>query len=359
MSERLVIRAPNHLGDLVMALPALTAAPEADVLVARGLVPLLGLVSGFDTASDGEGVPGEGRGGARSGAGRRVIPFDRGWRGTARAAGALRRGRYGRGVLLTPSFSSALVFALGGVRERRGTATDGRRVLLTDPIEPEALEGLHRAASYVALVTGVAPARPPVPHLEVPQELRERWREVAGLADGPVVGIFPGGNASSRRWDPERFAAVARRLAGEGAQVVVFGGPSERDLAAEVAGDAALNVAGRTDLPLLAAGLAACDLLITNDTGPMHLAAAVGTATISLWGAGDPAETGPLGEDHVLLRKPDLPCVPCVRNECPRRGRGYVLAEAERECLRLIEVSDVIAAIESRGARVEKERGDG
>src|SRR5690606_41932258 len=79
-------RAPNHLGDLVMALPALTAAPEADVLVARGLVPLLGLVSGFDTASDGEGVPGEGRGGARSGAGRRVIPFDRGWRGTARAA---------------------------------------------------------------------------------------------------------------------------------------------------------------------------------------------------------------------------------------------------------------------------------
>lgn len=342
-----------------MALPALAAAPEADVLVARGLVPLLGLVPGFGMVADGEGAPGEGEGEARPGARRRVIPFDRGWRGTARAAGALRRGRYGRGVLLTPSFSSALVFTLGGVPERRGAATDGRRVLLTDPVEPEALAGLHRAASYVALVTGRAPERPPVPRLVVPGALRARWREVTGLADGPVVGIFPGGNASSRRWDPERFAAVARRLAGEGARVVVFGGPSERGLAAEVAGDVALNVAGRTDLPLLAAGLAACDLLITNDTGPMHLAAAVGTATISLWGAGDPAETGPLGEGHVLLRRPDLPCAPCVRNECPRRGRGYILPEAERECLRLVEVSDVVAAIESRGARVEKERGDG
>lgn len=371
MNGRLVIRAPNHLGDLVMALPALAEEPEADVLVARGLVPLLELVpgrggapgAGGPTVAAGAATHGfadVGMDGAKAAVGaRRVIPFDRGWRGVVQAAAALRRGRYGRGVLLTPSFSSALVFALGGVRDRRGTATDGRRMLLTDPVEPDTLAGLHRAAAYVALVTGRAPDRVPEPRLEVPAALRERWREIAGLADGPVVGIFPGGNASSRRWDADRYREVVGRLTREGVRVVVFGGPSERDLAAAVAGDVALNVAGRTALPLLAAGLEACDLLVTNDTGPMHLAAAVGTPTVSLWGAGDPAETRPLGEGHVLLRRSDLPCVPCVRNECPRRGPGYVLPEAERECLRLIEVADVIAAIESRGVRVEKERGDG
>ncbi len=323
-----------------MALPALAAAPGADVLVARGLVSLLSLVP------------------ERS-APRRVIPVERGWRGMVRAAATLRRGEYRRGVLLTPSFSSALMMRLGGVRERRGTATDGRSALLTDRVPPGSVAGLHRAAAYVALVTGSVPDRVPVPRLEVLDELRDQWRRLAGLADGPVIGIFPGGNATSRRWEADRYAEVARRLAQEGARVVVFGGPSERALAARVAGDVALDVAGRTGLPLLAAGLEACDLLVTNDTGPMHLAAAVGTPTISLWGAGDPVETGPLGAGHVLLRRAELPCVPCVRNECPRRGRGYILPEAERECLRLIEVADVLAAVASQSAQVEREELDG
>ncbi|HEX6938548.1 MAG TPA: glycosyltransferase family 9 protein [Longimicrobiales bacterium] len=386
MSDRVIIRAPNHLGDLVMALPALAAVPEADVLVARGLAPLLELVPGFGpaavdpVATGGGGAPGErspaaaATGGCASGAprgvergaaaggaaaaARRVIPLDRGARGAVAAAAALRRVGYARGVLLTPSFSSALVFALGGVRERRGTATDGRSALLTDRVPVGALAGLHRAAAYVALATGRAPALPPVPRLTVPEALRTRWRAAAGVAGGPVIGIFPGGNASSRRWEPDRYAAVARRLAAGGARVVVFGGPAERALAAEVAGDVAVNMAGRTDLPLLAAGLEACDLLVTNDTGPLHLAAAVGTPTVSLWGAGDPAVTGPLGAGHVVLRRPDLPCAPCVKNVCRRRGRGYVLPEAERECLRLIEVADVVAAA-SQSAHVERETLDG
>lgn len=356
-----------------MALPALAAAPEADVLVARGLVPLLELVPGFGAGGgvEGAGGGGDASGGAGGGGGggaaviRRVIPFDRGARGMLRAAAALRRAGYARGVLLTPSFSSALAFVLGGVAERRGTATDGRSALLTERVSAGALRGLHRAAAYVALVTGVAPTEAPVPRLAVPPVLRDRWREVAasagvgGVADGPLIGIFPGGNASSRRWDPDRFAAVARRLAGGGARVVVFGGPAERSLAAEVAGDVAVSVAGRTDLRLLAAGLEACALLVTNDTGPMHLAAAVGTPTVSLQGASDPAETRPLGEGHVMLQRPELPCVPCVRNVCPRRGRGTFLPEAERECLRLIEAADVVAAVASAGVHLERERLDG
>jgi ADP-heptose:LPS heptosyltransferase len=111
-----------------------------------------------------------------------------------------------------------------------------------------------------------------------------------------------------------------------------------------VAGDVGFDAGGRTDLSLLAAGLGECDILISNDSGPLHLAAAVGTPTVSLWGAGDPQVTGVVGPQHRILRRADLPCVPCVKNECPRTGAGYLLPKAERECLQLIEVPEVLAA---------------
>ncbi len=346
----LIVRAPNHLGDVVMALPALRAASgpardatnaegaadvagaggrgahePADILVVRGLVPILEMA----------GLPG------------RILPFDRGAAGLVRAAGALRRGPYRRGILLTPSFSSALVFLLGGVRERRGTATDGRSMLLTERIPRARIDALHRAAAYLLLAGDEAAAEPPAPRLPVPQAERARWRSFVGgsSSGGPTIGIFPGSNAASRRWDTGRYRALAARLAADGARVVVFGGPGERRLTAEVAGDVAFDAGGRTDLRQLAAGLAECALLVTNDSGPMHLAAAVGTRTVSLQGASDPAVTRPLGAAHVLLQHAELSCVPCVRNVCPRRGAGTFLPEAERECLRLITVDEVHGAV--------------
>lgn len=319
--RELVIRAPNHLGDLIMALPAISAAGPADVVLPRGLAPLAAL--------------------ARFEGG--LIELERGTAGFARAAGHLRRGRYRRGILLTPSFSSALLFLLGRVQGRRGLATDGRRLLLQDAVVSSEAEGRHRGCVYHLLVTGAAPEQPPEPRLTVPPEVRERWRRLAGPRTGWTVGLFPGSNASSRRWDPYRYAELARRLAARGARLIVFGGRGERELTRIVAGDVAFDAGGRTDLPLLAAGLAECDILITNDSGPLHLGAAVGTPTVSLWGAGDPAVTGVPGPPHRMLRRADLPCVPCVKNACPRSGEGYLLPKAERECLQLIEVQDVLA----------------
>jgi heptosyltransferase II len=318
-----VIRAPNHLGDFIMALPALAEAPDADLVIARWLMPIAALLE-------------------RRGS---IIPLDRGARGLLTAARSVRRQRRRTGVLLTPSFSSALVFRLGGVRHVRGTATDGRTVLLGDALPRERLRRLHRTALYLELVTGSpATAQWPAPHLGVPESLRAAWRERMGPRSGPVAGIFPGSNARSRRWDADRYAAVARGLAAEGVRVVVFGTPAECDLTSTVAGDAALDMGGRTDLPMLAAALAECDILVTNDSGPMHLAAAVGTRTLVVSGPADTKETAPGGDGHVYLQRLDLPCVPCVRNECPRQGAGYILPEAERECLRLIQAPDVLAA---------------
>jgi heptosyltransferase II len=298
--SRLIVRAPNHLGDLVLALPALRAA-GGDVLVRANLAPLLQLA----------GLPG------------RLIPFQ----GVFDAARALRVARYERGVLLPPSFSSALIFVVGGVGGRRGTDTDGRRLLLTDAVPIASFAGLHRSTQYMRLVGATGDAV--VPRLDVPRERHE----------GRVIGVFPGGNAPSRRWEPARFAELVRRLAKRGERVVVFGGPTERQLTARVAGDAAVDLGGQTDLAQLASGIASCDLLVTNDTGPLHLAGAVGTPTVSLWGAGDPAVTGPLGAGHRMLRHPELDCVPCTKNDCP-------LAVDRKRCLTLITVDDVEAVIQ-------------
>ncbi len=316
-----VVRLPNHLGDAVMALPALEALRPATAVVRRPLAPLIALV-----------VPD-------------VIPLPSGAAGFARTVRRLRAERPERGVLLTASFSSALLFAIGRVPERIGTATDRRERLLTEAIPPEALEGMHRAAAFWRIATGDSPSEPPASKLTIPPELVERWQELVPPADGPAIGMIPGGAAASRRWDPYRFATLGQRLAGQGARVIVFGGPGEEELTAAVAGSWALDLGGRTDLPLLAAGLDACDLVVSNDTGPLHLAAAVGTRTLSLWGAGDPAVTRPLGTGNAILRRGDLPCVPCVLNECPRSGAGYVLPSAERECMRLIRVDAVAEAV--------------
>jgi ADP-heptose:LPS heptosyltransferase len=209
---------------------------------------------------------------------------------------------------------------------------------------------MHRSSAYWTLVHGTAPQEPPVPVLTVPDDARERFAELAGPDDGPTIGFFPGSNAPSRRWDADRYASLARRLSREGVRVLVFGGPQERRLTAQVAGEAATDLGGRTDLPMLAAGLAACRLLVSNDSGPMHLAAAVGTPTVTLQGPADPVVTRPLGARHVMLRHPELPCVPCVKNECPRSGRGYVLPDATRECLRLISVDDALSAVRAHPA---------
>ena len=323
-----VVRAPNHLGDVVMALPALRAS-HADVVVASALAPLLGM-------SD---LPGG------------VLALPSGTRGFMQVARKLRSRRYESGTLLAPSFSSALLFRAGGVRRIRGAGTDRRALLLDDALPHTISAGIHRSVLYWQLVTGEVVTEPPVPTLDVPEAARATLRTLCPDDNRLRAGLFPGSNAPSRRWDTARFAELAAKLNGAGWQVLVFGGPADARLTAQVAGVAAVDLGGRTDLCTLAAGLASCAVVVSNDSGPMHLAAAVGAPVLGLFGAGDPVATRPLGEHCQVLRHPELPCVPCVKNSCPRRGPGYILPDAERECLRLIEVKDVLMAVQRMAAR--------
>lgn len=351
----LVVRAPNHLGDLVLALPALRSA-AGDVVVVEPLAALtaMGLAA------------------------TRVIPLARGPRGFVRVARELRASGYRRGVLLTRAFSAALLFRAGAVAKLRGTATDGRSFLLEEALDPAQLRGRHRALQYLELVGALPHANVrlrgdpgALPHANIrlrgdpraapqgavdspllvpPAADVEAWHERLSVCGRPLLGIAPGSKATSRRWPAERFVTLVERLRALGVGVAVFGGPHERALTARVsAGPArtarAADLGGQTDLRALAVAFRACDLVVANDSGPMHLAAAVGTPTLSLWGAGDPVETAPLGSDHRRLVHAELSCVPCVKNECPRRGAGEILARAERECLALISVEEVMEAV--------------
>lgn len=319
-----IVRAPNHLGDVVLALPAILA-DGADVLVVRGLAPILRMA-----------MPAE-----------RVIPFDRGLRGWSRAVAVLRRGGYREGVLLTPSFSAAWMMHWGGVAELRGTATDARSWMLKETIDPVDLEPLHRINQYRLILGQDARAEPRSHRVAVPGRLVAKWMsELRPDGGGRLVGLFPSANAPARRWPVERFGALARGRVERGDRVVVIGGPGETEVTARVVGDApgAVDLGGRTGIDDLAAVLSVLDLLVTNDTGPMHLAGAVGTPTVSLWGSSDPDEVRQTGAADFGVTGPGLPCKPCFRNHCSRRGAGTILDEAQVECMKLITIDQVLEA---------------
>ena len=318
------MRAPNHLGDVVLALPALLA-DGGDVMVVRGLAPILRMA-----------LPAE-----------RVIPFDRGFRGWSRAVAVLRRGGYDMGVLLTPSFSAAWMMHWGGVGDLRGTATDARSWMLRERIDPVDLEPLHRINQYRLILDQDTDVEPRSHRLAVPRKLAERWRgEISGGGTARLVGLFPGANAPARRWPLERYAELARSRVERGDRVVVIGGPGEREDTARLAAAApgVIDLGGRTGIEDLAAVLSVLDLLVTNDTGPMHLAGAVGTPTVSLWGSSDPDEVRQTGAPDFGVTGPGLPCKPCYKNHCPRRGGGTILEHAHEECMKLITIDQVTEA---------------
>jgi ADP-heptose:LPS heptosyltransferase len=163
-------------------------------------------------------------------------------------------------------------------------------------------------------------------HLELPLLTEDRSEAHTLLhgrlrLDRPWVGLHPGAAAPARRWPAERYAAVGDALARRyGARIALTGGSGEEDVAAAVEARLAapcVNLAGRTSVGGLAAVIAALDLFICNDTGPAHVAAAVDTPSITIFGPGDPRGWAPLdGARHPSVRHP-VPCSPCLLRECP------------------------------------------
>ena len=252
----------------------------------------------------------------------------------------LRRGKFDLAVLLPNSFESAAVVRLAGVKRIIGYARDGRSLLLTDAIAlPKTGEiARHERFYYLELLrrAGLIETLPEVPEIRLDGigELRakgERRFETLRVKL-PAIGVSPGAAyGSAKRWLPERFAESAARLAAElGGSVAVFGSAAEKGLCEEVARAAnGRNLAGATELRAFIEMTAACRVFLTNDSGAMHIASALGIPSVTVFGPTDEAATGPLGAGARLVREP-VDCAPCLLRECPIDHRCMTRVTADR-----------------------------
>jgi lipopolysaccharide heptosyltransferase II len=326
--NRLVILAPNWLGDAVMALPAIAdvrrAAPAASITVAaRGsIAPLFANVPDVDETLT--------LGGAE--------------------AATLAARRFDTALLLPNSTRVAIVVRRAGIAERWGYRTGWRGSLLTRAIP--APRGVHQIEYYQHLVRALGfPSGRSEPRVTVPQRARDAGRallvESGWNGRTPLVALAPGAAyGGAKRWPPQYFAELADGLAADGVQCVMVGTAADAATASElskfVARLALLNLVGRTDLPTLAGVFATCRALVTNDSGAMHLAAAVGIAVTAMFGPTNEQETSP----RIAQAPPSPPltilthaiwCRPCMLRECP----------LDHRCLRGIEVAAVLEAARS------------
>lgn len=255
---------------------------------------------------------------------------------------AVARRGFAEAWLLPNSFRSALVPFLAGIPDRIGYATDGRASLLTRPI-PRPPADDHQLRDYDPLLRsrGIEPDPGP-PRLAIPPEAARRADAAllrsAGEADAPFVVLAPGAAFSwTKRWPPDRFGRLARELRDRGLAPAVAIGPGEEELARAVSDAAGIPIpvfGEELDPVELAAALARARVVVTNDSGPMHLAAAVGTPVVALFGPTDPGRTGPTGSPSVVLDRYVF-CSPCYLKECP-----YA-----HECMTGIEVEAVLSAV--------------
>jgi lipopolysaccharide heptosyltransferase II len=338
--SRIVVLAPNWLGDLVMALPAISSLrawhPDAHLAVAarRGIAPLLSLVDGVDDIVQFEGAGG--------------------WISAVTSSADVERlaqGKYDAAVLFPNSFAAALLARRARIPGRWGYSRDFRARLLTQAVAPPKAP-LHHAEYYLTLVTALgAPASPPVASLRVEQALRDRAAALLtdeGWHGEPIVSFAPGAAfGPAKRWPTDRVAAVAAVVGARGAVAVLVGARADARTArcvhseytkATRGGSASpmIDLTGRTDLPLLAGVLALSTTMVSNDSGSMHVAAAVGTPVVAMFGPTNERRTSPLahqqGSPRAIIAG-DAWCRPCELRRCP----------LDHRCMKSISVERVVA----------------
>lgn len=323
------MRATNWVGDAVMSLPALRALqqryPNAEIaILAKPWVADLY---------------------RREPVARRVIPYTAKTLGEKWSAGrALAREGFDCAVLLQNAFEAAAVAFAAGIPERIGYARDGRGFLLTRAVAvPRPGEiPRHERFYYLEMLrrAGIVDQMPACDRirLEGSDEARasglQRFKEL-GLGD-TVIGVSPGAAfGTAKRWMPESFAdaavTVARSL---GASVALFGSASERELCASIeaaiaSGVPVRNLAGQTTLAEFMDMAAACRVFLTNDSGGMHIASALGVPTVAVFGSTDETTTGPTGDLARVVRE-NVECAPCLKRECPIDHRCMTRVAPER-----------------------------
>lgn len=341
--DRVLLLRLERIGDLLMVIDAIAAVraawPSAQIDLAVGSwnAPLAALIPGL-SGVDCVDVPWL----AREGTGLS-------WRGLLAQAKTWRARAYGLVVNFEPDIRTNLMAWRSAAPLRAGYWTGGGGALLTDALayDPES----HTSANALALVRHVTGGGEQITATRrsrlVPDAHAVAAADALLAAATPatrLIGLHVAGGRESKQWHLARFAEVGRALASEaGTTLVLTGGPGDRAMVDHVRralGDRpVVDAAGVLDLPGTAALLSRLDLLITGDTGPMHLAAAMGTPIVALFGPSDPRRYGPLATRHRVLRV-QLPCSPCGQVRLPpERCRGHV-----PDCMDGITVEAVVRA---------------
>ena len=341
MDEKILVRGVNWIGDAVMTLPALKALRKAYPNSHMSLLVKPSVAAIFEKNPFIDEV---------------ILYEEKGITGKMKLVHTLRKARFSKAVLLQNAFDAALIAFLSGIPERIGYDRDGRGKLLTKrvPYDGDDMKS-HHIDYYLSLLraTGISAGRAkPWIFLSLEERLAARGRLSA--LRRPILGINPGAAyGSAKRWLPARFAEVAAWFSRDTkGSVVIFGAGHEGDVAHEIerlitteqrryeepyyrSPETLLNLAGNTSLRELIALIAECDVFLSNDSGPMHIAYAAGTPLVALFGSTSPVLTGPVGEGNVVIR-PDIPCSPCFERTC---RNDY------RQCMHDILSEDVYLAV--------------
>ena len=352
LPSRVLLLRLERIGDFLMTLGAIRAVrgqlpgAEIDLVVGSWNAPLAGLIGEVS----------------------RVETLDAPW--LARGAGGAptaalmqratewRRRRYDLAINFEGDIRSHGLMALAAARRRVGHGHAGGGPLLTDVVAHD--RNRHVADNAIALVErafDLPPGSLPGPadderqwRLPVPDEARRAARamlaQLSGRLDGPHIAVHAPGGRLVKQWPIARFGEAAAALARDlGASIVLTGAPGDESIVSDLEralrarGVAVARVQGTADLVVLAAALEQCRVLLTGDTGPMHLAAAIGTPVVAVFGPSMPWRYGPLVSAHRIVRA-DLPCSPCNRiRRPPERCQGRI-----PDCLMAVGVAEVVAA---------------
>ena len=334
---KILVRAPNWVGDAVMAIPALEAirgarADDEICVLARPAVAELFSEQAFAD---------------------RILPYGfhgshQGWLGREKLVAGLRKENFQVAVLLQNAFEAAWLAWRAGIPERIGYSRDARGPLLTKAIEVPRLGEIskHESHYYLELLhrAGWIEGIPPIPTTRLLVSDRARTAAEIALQGAGARGnawrcaIAPGASyGAAKCWPPERFALLADRLISDcGADVIFFGTPGEKEIAARIRSNMksrAISLVGETSMCDLVALFASCSAFIGNDSGAMHVAAAAGLPVIGIFGSTDPEGTSPVTEQFTLIREP-VSCSPCFLRRCP----------VDHRCMMRITVDSVFTA---------------
>jgi heptosyltransferase-2 len=327
--NRILIRATNWVGDVIMTLPALEAIRESFpkstliVLARPWVIPL------FESHPMLDGVMTLGKG--------KTSFF--GLTDILKASLQVRRQKFDLAVLFQNAFEAALIAYLGGIRYRVGYDTDHRRLLLSHAvIRDDIIMNAHQVEYYLSLIRAMGlNARSKDPELFVSKEQEEKALPLLSVngveQDDFLLGISPGAiYGPAKRWPPERFAAIGDMAVDRwGAKVMIFGSGQEKEICARVStsmNHASIDLCGKTELGELMALIRRCNLFVSNDSGLMHMASALNVPLIAVFGSTDPVATGPRGPRSRIVRH-QVDCAPCMIPECSRDFQCMLSIEPE------------------------------